>query len=90
MLTLALVGVGIVALVTLVFAPVVLAFFPLGGIAGVLAEGLRWTIALSVLLAGVSVLYRFGPNREITHRRAVRVGAVVAVASWAVLSVGFS
>ncbi len=90
MLTLALVGVGVVALITLVIAPVVLAFFPLGGIAGILAEGLRWTIALSVLLAGVSVLYRFGPNREISHRRAVRVGAVVAVASWAILSVGFS
>ena len=90
MLTLALVGVGVVALVTLVIAPVVLAFFLLGGVAGLLAEGLRWTIALSVLLAGVSVLYRFGPNREVDHQRAVRVGAVVAVASWAVLSVGFS
>lgn len=91
LLTLALVGVGVVALITLVVAPVVLAFFPLGGIAAVVAEALRWTIAVTVLLAGVSVLYRFGPNRGKMHNhRAVRIGAVVAVASWALLSVGFS
>jgi len=89
-LTLALVGVGAVALIALVVAPVVLAFFPLGGIAGLIAEALRWTIAVAVLLAGVSMLYRFGPNRGVPHRRAIRPGAVVAVASWAVLSVLFS
>ncbi|MEQ6202119.1 YihY/virulence factor BrkB family protein [Sulfitobacter sp. HNIBRBA2951] len=91
MLTLALVGVGVVALTALVVAPVVLAFVPLGGVATVVAETLRWTIAVTVLLAGVSVLYRFGPNRgKMSNRRAVRIGAAVAVASWALLSVGFS
>jgi membrane protein len=90
LLTFALVGVGVVALITLVIAPVVLAFFPLGGVAGLLAEALRWTIAVSVLLAGVSVLYRYGPNRGKPHRRSIRPGAVVAVLSWALLSVVFS
>jgi membrane protein len=90
LLTLALVGVGAVALITLVVAPVVLAFFPLGGVAGLIAEALRWTIAVGVLLAGVSVLYRFGPNRGVPHRRSIRTGAVVAVASWAMLSIAFS
>ena len=91
MLTVALVAVGAVALITLVVAPVVLAFFPLGGVAGLVAEGLRWAIAVTVLLAGVSVLYRFGPNRsKMISRRAVRFGAVVAVVSWALLSVAFS
>ena len=90
MLTLALVGVGIVALITLVVAPVVLAFFPLGGIAGVVAEALRLAIAVSVLLAGVSVLYRYGPNRSEQKPRAVKSGALFAVASWAGLSVLFS
>lgn len=90
MLTLALVGVGIVALITLVIAPVVLAFFPLGGVAGFVAETLRWAIAITILLAGVSVLYRFGPNRGSPEQRSVRSGAVFAVLSWALLSVGFS
>lgn len=90
LLTLALVGVGVVALVTLVIAPVVLAFFPLGGIAGLLAEALRWIIAVGVLLAGVGVLYRFGPNRGKPYRRSIRAGAILAVTSWAALSVMFS
>lgn len=89
-LTLALVSVGLVALVTLVVAPVILAFFPLGGIAAIVAEVLRWAIAVGVLLAGVSVLYRFGPNRGNLARRSIRPGAVVAVLSWAILSVAFS
>ncbi|WP_298858585.1 YihY/virulence factor BrkB family protein [uncultured Sulfitobacter sp.] len=90
-LTLALVGVGIVALITLVVAPVILAFFPLGGVTGILVEALRWLIAVTILLAGVSVLYRFGPNRKKNQgRRSIRPGAVVAVVSWAALSVAFS
>lgn len=90
LLTFALVGVGVVALITLVVVPVVLAFFPLGGIAGLLAETLRWAIAVSVLLAGVSVLYRYGPNRGKPQRRSIRSGAIMAVAGWALLSVVFS
>lgn len=90
LLTIALVGVGIVSVITLVIAPVVLAFFPLGGTAAIMAEALRWTIAITVLLAGVSVLYRFGPNRGKPHRRSIKAGAVVAVATWAGLSVLFS
>lgn len=90
LLTFALIAVGIVALVALVVAPVVLAFFPLGGVAGVIAEAVRWIIAVSVLLAGLSVLYRYGPNRDDTHRLSIRSGAIFAVLSWAALSVLFS
>ncbi|MEP3442351.1 MAG: YihY/virulence factor BrkB family protein [Sulfitobacter sp.] len=90
LLTLALVGVGIVSVITLVVAPIVLAFFPLGGVAGIFADGVRWAVAVSVLLGGVSVLYRFGPNRGKPHRRSIKVGALVAVASWVCLSIAFS
>lgn len=90
LLTAALVGVGIVSVITLVVAPIILAFFPLGGIASILAEGVRWAIAVSILLAGVSVLYRFGPNRGNPQRRSIRAGAVVAVVTWAGLSIAFS
>lgn len=90
LLAMALVGVGIVSVVTLVIAPVILAFFPLGGIAGIMAEATRWAVAISVLLAGVSVLYRFGPNRGKPEQRSIKAGAIVAVATWAGLSVLFS
>ncbi|WP_299025948.1 YihY/virulence factor BrkB family protein [uncultured Sulfitobacter sp.] len=91
LLTVALVAVGVVSLITLVVAPVVLAFFPLGGVAGFVAEASRWLIAVAVLLAGVSVLYRYGPNRAVPRtRRAIRPGALTAVVSWAAVSVVFS
>ena len=90
LLTAGLVGVGIVSVLTLVVTPVVLSFFPLGWVGTVLIEALRWIVAIVVLLAGVSVLYRYGPNRVVSEGRAIRAGAVVAVSSWAVLSVVFS
>lgn len=90
LLTAGLVGVGIVSVLTLVVTPVVLSFFPLGWVGTVLIEALRWIVAIVVLLAGVSVLYRYGPNRVMPKGRVIRPGAVVAVGSWAVLSVVFS
>ncbi|KEJ90835.1 YihY/virulence factor BrkB family protein [Sulfitobacter donghicola] len=90
LLTLGLVTVGIVALLTLVVAPIALAFFPLEGGAGIIVETLRWLIAVSVLLMGVSVLYRFGPNLDRPSYRSVLWGAIFAVVSWGSLSVLFS
>ncbi|APE41982.1 ribonuclease BN [Sulfitobacter alexandrii] len=90
MLTVMLVLVGIVALLTLVVAPVLLAFFPLGPFGTLAVEVLRWVIAIVVLFAGVGVLYRFGPNRKAARLPWLSPGAVLAVLLWAILSVGFS
>lgn len=90
LLTIGLVGVGIVALLTVVVAPVVLAFIPLGTFGAFIADLVRWTIAITVLLAGVGVLYRYGPNRKPARVQWLSVGALLAVISWALVSVGFS
>lgn len=90
MLTIALVAVGIVALLSLVVIPVVLAFFPLGAVGTFLVDVLRWIIAIGVLFAGIGLLYRYGPNRRGARIRWLSVGAVVAVVFWAILSIGFS
>ncbi|MGJ8627124.1 MAG: YihY/virulence factor BrkB family protein [Sulfitobacter sp.] len=90
LLTIGLVGVGIIALLTVVVAPVVLAFFPLGPFGSFIADLVRWSVAITVLLAGVGVLYRFGPNRRPARTQWLSVGAVFAVVSWALVSVGFS
>jgi membrane protein len=61
------------------------------GIFGVIvADLIRWTIAISVLLAGIGVLYRFGPNRRSARISWLTLGAVFAVFSWAVVSIAFS
>lgn len=90
LLTVMLVGVGIVALLTLVVTPVVLAFFPLGPLASFAIEVIRWTIAIAVLFVGVGVLYRYGPNRKVRNWSWLSEGALLAVISWAIVSVGFS
>jgi len=89
-LTFSLVMVGIIALVTVVIAPIVLAFVPLGAFGTMVADLIRWTIAITVLLAGIGVLYRFGPNRQPAKIGWLTFGAVFAVVSWAVVSIGFS
>lgn len=90
MLTLSLVMVGIIALITVVVAPIVLSFIPLGMFGFMVAEIIRWTIAITVLLAGIGVLYRFGPNRRAAKIGWLTFGAVFAVISWAIVSIVFS
>ncbi len=90
LMTLGLVLVAIVAMLTLVVAPVALAFFPLGTVGTVLAEILRYGIAITVLFAGLGVFYRFGPNRRPKRTQWLSFGAVLAVFSWVLVSVAFS
>ncbi|MCX7558170.1 YihY/virulence factor BrkB family protein [Sulfitobacter sp. F26204] len=90
LLTIALVAVGLVALISLVVIPLVLAFFPLGFVGKLLIDALRWIVAVVVLFSGVGLLYRFGPNRRNARFEWLSVGAIVAVVFWVILSVGFS
>ncbi len=55
-----------------------------------LLEGLRWTIALSVLLLGLGLLYRFGPASKGNRGRWFTVGAVTVVILWIGASAGLS
>ncbi|WP_298844693.1 YihY/virulence factor BrkB family protein [uncultured Roseobacter sp.] len=89
-LTVSLVLVGVTALLMVVVVPVVLAFLPLGTVAGIALEVLRWTIAITVIFAGIGLLYRFGPNRSGIPIGWVTPGAVFSVMSWAAVSVAFS
>lgn len=90
LLTVSLIGVAIVAIGSVVLVPIVLAFVPLGAAAGTVLELTRWGVALSVLMAGFSVIYRLGPNRDDHPLRWVTPGAVFATLCWAAASAGFS
>ena len=81
-LTIALVALAIVALAMVVILPIVLNFVPMANSTAWLLEGARWTIALGVLMVGLSMLYRFGPARIETKGRWITVGAFVAVLLW--------
>lgn len=89
-LTLALIGVAITAIGCVVLAPVALAFIPQGAWSSSGLDAARWAIALTVLMAGFSIIYRFGPNRGNHPSRWVTPGAVFATLCWAGASSGFS
>lgn len=90
LLTFILLGVALTAMATVVIAPVVLAFLPLGPFTGFAIGAARWLIALGVVLLGVGILYRLGPNRPSRRSRLLSAGSVVAVLLWAIVSFGFS
>lgn len=89
-LTIVLVALAIVAMLVVIVVPVVLAFIPVANSTAWLLEGLRWLIALGVLVLGLSLLYRFGPARVGGRGRWLTVGAVVVVVLWVAASVGLS
>jgi membrane protein len=53
-------------------------------------EWLRFPVALSLLAVVLSLVYRFGPNAAGQRFHSVIPGAVLAVVSWAIASIGFS
>lgn len=89
-LTLVLVIVGIFAILSLVVVPLLLAFFPLGSMGAFVVEVVRWIVAVGVILVGVAMLYRYGPNRKAARVPWISVGAVLATLAWLALSIGFS
>lgn len=90
MLTVALVSLAIVALTVVVVVPVLLAFIPVATSTAWILEGIRWLIALSVLMIGLSLLYRFGPARIGSRGRWFTVGAFVVIVLWVAASAGLS
>jgi membrane protein len=90
LLTFALVSLAIVALTVVVIVPILLAFIPVASSTAWLLEGIRWLIALGVLMMGLSLLYRFGPARIGSRGRWFTVGAFVVVVLWVAASAGLS
>ncbi|MGF6859591.1 membrane protein [Rhodobacteraceae bacterium MBR-64] len=90
-LTVALVAVVLVALLAVIVVPILLALVPLGPLAGPLLAVVPWIVALGILVLGLTLIYRYGPNHGAggpPHR--VVPGVVLAVVVWAAASIGFS
>jgi membrane protein len=51
---------------------------------------LRWPALFVLLMAGLAVLYRFGPSRRQAKWRWLSVGSVFAALTWIAVSVAFS
>jgi membrane protein len=88
-LTLVLIGVALVAILTMLISPLIFAFVPLGRYAALVLTATSWALALGVVVLGIALVYRFGPNRS-RRTRWLSPGLVMAVFLWAAASVGFS
>jgi membrane protein len=80
----------IIALALIAVAPAVLNAVPLGPLGTVLAQVVRWVILIGLIVVGLGVLYRVGPDRDPPKFRWVSVGSVVAAVLWLLGSVGLS
>ncbi|MCC7321591.1 MAG: YihY/virulence factor BrkB family protein [Rubellimicrobium sp.] len=81
-MTLALMAIAVVALLIVVVAPIVMAIFPPYPALALLLEGLRWGVALAVLVTGLWMLYRYGPNRAAEGVLWMTPGALAVVMLW--------
>ncbi len=82
--------VGIVALLSVLILPVLLAFFPLFGAQALILEAARWGLTLGIVALWIGVFYKIGPNRSSTDPEIWAPGLVVAVTLWLTASAGFS
>jgi membrane protein len=87
--TLAMLVFLLLAMTAMVGAPVALAFLNLDARSRFITA-LRWPLLLLVVVAGLSIVYRFGPSREHPRWRWVTWGGVVAAFGWLAVSLAFS
>lgn len=89
-LTILLIAGLLLGLLAALAVPVVLGWLPLPGwLDAVLSWG-RWLVLALLTVAGVGVIYRYGPARENAQWKWLSPGALAACALWLVASIGFS
>lgn len=89
-LTLAIVGVSLAGLATIVVVPVILSFVQLGPLTGWLVAALPWAAMFFLVVVGIGILYRFGPNVKAPRTPIFTIGSVFAAIMWAAVSIAFS
>ena len=83
--------VGVLVTLALVVAlPSVLDSIDITGVGGTVLKLARWPLLAGVLLVGLAVIFRYGPQRRRPRWRWVSPGAVVAMIVGLVASIGFS
>jgi membrane protein len=82
---------GLLVMLALVVAlPSVLDSIDISGIGSTALELARWPLLAGMLLVGLAVIFRYGPQRRRPRWRWITPGAIVAVIVGLVASIGFS
>lgn len=94
MLTAVLILVVVFLLMAVIVAPLVIAavnrVVPIPGSTAWILETIRWAVALTMMILGLGILYRYGPNRRGNRPKWITPGALMVIVAWFVASIGFS
>jgi membrane protein len=80
----------LVVVAAVVVLPLVLSSIGLAGATATLTRALRWPALFVILLVGLSVLYRYAPDRRTPRWQWVSVGSLFATLTWIAASYLFS
>jgi membrane protein len=80
----------ILALSAIVIVPVILGLVGVEEVADAIFRFARWPLLLVVVIAAISILYRYGPSRSRAQWRWITPGAAFAALAWLVVSILFS
>ena len=89
-MTVALVGVMLLAMATIVAVPVLVNVLPFHAVTGWLLTGLPWVAMVLLMLTVLGVLYRYAPFRPVRRDPMYSLGAVVATLLWGGASIGLT
>jgi membrane protein len=81
-LTLVLIAMAIAAMLTVFVAPILIAYLPITPDTANWLTWLRWATALVLMVAGLVLVYRIGPNRRIRRSIWMIWGAAPVVVLW--------
>ena len=88
LLTATLICVALVSVLAAVIVPIVLALFPNLPSAGTWLQRTNGAVGLGVVIVGIAIAYKFGPNHAGPLRPRILPGLVLATILWAVASRG--
>ena len=89
-LTLAIVGITMAALATIVIVPVVLNLVVVGPARAWLITAVPWAGMFTLVILGIGILYRYGPNVKSPRTPVLTWGAFFATILWGAASLAFS
>jgi membrane protein len=90
LLTLGAIVFMLITLALVAVVPALLDALPLGPVATVLAQVVRWALLIAVVVVSLAVAYRVAPDRDAPRIRWASTGAVVATVLWLAGSAAFS
>lgn len=89
-LTLAILGISLLALATIVVVPLALNFMIHEEVRAWMIAAVPWVGLFAVVIVGIGILYRYGPNVKTPRTAVFTWGALFAALLWGAASLGFS